>query len=340
MNFIFYSILLFFCLFFLNKFLLNKDILLSETGDNHQKYASKNKVPLTGGILVFFSFLFFLEENNFNLILFFLLILILGILSDLKLIKSASKRLLYQAIIVIIFVVLQDITIENTRVNLLDNFLDFQVFNYLFVCFCILIVMNGSNFFDGLNTLNVGYYFLICLTLFYLNIDEQLLTDHQLEKNLLVTLIGLYFFNLFNKVFIGDSGSILLGFIFSTFLIQIYYLNQYLSPFFIILLLWYPSFETLFSMIRKYAFGKSPLKPDSKHLHQLIFYYVKKKIIHKTIYANIVTANILNLYNLVIFSVALNFKTNTQIQILLILLNLIVYTVIYLKMFEFRFKKK
>ena len=146
-----------------------------------------------------------------------------------KLIKSASKRLLYQAIIVIFFVVLQDITIENTRVNLLDNFLDFQIFNYLFVCFCILIVMNGSKFFDGLNTLNVGYYFLICLILFYLNIDEQLLTDHQLEKNLLVTLIGLYFFNLFNKVFMGDSGSILLGFIFSTFLIQIYYLNQYLS---------------------------------------------------------------------------------------------------------------
>ncbi len=66
----------------------------------------------------------------------------------------------------------------------------------------------------------------------------------------------------------------------------------------------------------------------------------KKKIINKTIYANILTANILNLYNLVIFCIALNFKTNTQIQILLILLNLIVYTVIYLKMFEFRFKKK
>ena len=30
-----------------------------------------------------------------------------------------------------------------------------------------------------------------------------------------------------------------------------------LSPFFIILLLWYPSFETLFSMIRKYAFGSA-----------------------------------------------------------------------------------
>ena len=186
MNFIFYSILLFFCLFFLNKFLLNKDILLSETGDNHQKYASKNKVPLTGGILVFFFFsIFFLEENNFNLILFFLLILILGILSDLKLIKSASKRLLYQAIIVIFFVILQDITIENTRVNLLDNFLDFQIFNYLFVCFCILIVMNGSNFFDGLNTLNVGYYFLICLILFYLNIRRAVINRSPIRKKLI-----------------------------------------------------------------------------------------------------------------------------------------------------------
>tara|TARA_Y100001958_G_C20917094_1_gene332847 strand:+ start:461 stop:667 length:207 start_codon:yes stop_codon:yes gene_type:complete len=67
---------------------------------------------------------------------------------------------------------------------------------------------------------------------------------------------------------------------------------------------------------------------------------LKKKIINKTIFANILTANMLNLYNLLIFYIALNFKTNTQIQILLILLNLIVYTVIYLKMFQFRFKRK
>ena len=54
-------------------------------------------------------------------------------------------------------------------------------------------------------------------------------------------------------------------------------------------------------MIRKYAFGKSPLKPDSKHLHQLIFYYVKKKIISKTIYANLLSANLINLYSIFLF---------------------------------------
>ena len=130
----------------INEYFIKKNILLSETGDNHQKYASKNKIPLTGGILLFFSFLFFLNTNNLQLILFSFLILVLGIFFRFKLIKSASKRLLYQLIIVIIFVILQDITIENTRIDLLNNFLDIKMFNVFFVCFCILIVMNGSNF--------------------------------------------------------------------------------------------------------------------------------------------------------------------------------------------------
>ncbi len=340
MDFIFYLLLIFFSIFLINKYFIKENILLSETGDNHQKYASKNKIPLTGGILLFFSFLFFLDANNLQLILFSFLILVLGIFSDLKLIKSASKRLLCQLIIVLIFVTLQNITIENTRIDLLNNFLNIKFFNIFFVCFCILIVMNGSNFFDGLNTLSIGYYLLISIILFYLASMDKIFIENRLLENLFFILIGLYFFNLFNKIFMGDSGSILLGFIFSIFLIQMYFFNQHLSPFFIVLLLWYPSFETLFSIIRKYFYGKSPLRPDSKHLHQLIFYFVKKKIINKTIFANILTANMLNLYNLLIFYIALNFKTNTQIQILLILLNLIVYTVIYLKMFQFRFKRK
>ena len=122
MDFIIYLLLIFFSIFLINEYFIKKNILLSETGDNHQKYASKNKIPLTGGILLFFSFLFFLNVNNLQLILFSFLILVLGIFSDLKLIKSASKRLLYQLIIVIIFVILQDITIENTRIDLLNNF--------------------------------------------------------------------------------------------------------------------------------------------------------------------------------------------------------------------------
>ena len=55
-----------------------------------------------------------------------------------------------------------------------------------------------------------------------------------------------------------------------------YSFNQSISPFFIILLLWYPSFEILFSILRKFVIGRSPLKPDNLHLHHLIYKRVSK----------------------------------------------------------------
>ena len=148
-----------------------------------------------------------------------------------------------------------------------------------------------------------------------------------------------FLINSFNKLFIGDSGSYLLGFVFSVMLINLYIVNNQISPFFIILLLWYPSFETLFSMIRKNILNRSPMRPDSRHLHQLIFYFIKQKYSKKVFQANLISANIINLYNLLIFLISSQFIMNTQIQIILILLNLIVYTVIYFKLFVYRFKK-
>ena len=45
---------------------------------------------------------------------------------------------------------------------LLDKFLQNHIFNYIFVTFCILIVINGSNFFDGLlDTITSKVYFFL-----------------------------------------------------------------------------------------------------------------------------------------------------------------------------------
>ena len=161
MNFLIYIAFLITITFLLNNILLKKNLLLNETGDNHQKFASKNKVPLTGGIFLFLSILFFINLENLNFFIFSFLILFLGIFSDLKYILSAKKRLFFQISIVIVFIFLEKITIQNTRVYFLDDILATNFVNYLFVGFCILIVINGSNFFDGLNTLNIGYFFLL-----------------------------------------------------------------------------------------------------------------------------------------------------------------------------------
>tara|TARA_B100002051_G_scaffold270947_1_gene304742 strand:- start:1629 stop:2261 length:633 start_codon:yes stop_codon:yes gene_type:complete len=210
----------------------------------------------------------------------------------------------------------------------------------MFVTFCILIVINGSNFLDGLNTLNIGYYLLICFAVFALEINYNISLNEFSIENFLILFSFVFLLNLFNQFYLGDSGSYLLGFIFSILLIYLYNLNNYLSPFFIILLLWYPCYETLFSMIRKKILNRSIMSPDTNHLHQLIFFFVKKKFEIDTIYANIITANIINLYNLLVFSFGIFFAHHSKMQIMLILLNLLIYTVIYFKAFNFKVQKK
>ena len=91
MNYFFYIVLLSILFLFINNYFIKKNILINITGDVHQKFASKLKIPLTGGIFIFLGILFFFNQNFKSLILFSSLILILGICSDLKLIESAKK---------------------------------------------------------------------------------------------------------------------------------------------------------------------------------------------------------------------------------------------------------
>ena len=339
MNFLLYLFLLTFLLLLINRIFLRNDILINETGDRHQKFASKQKVPLTGGIFLFLSFLFFINDQILSFILFSFLILLLGIFSDLKQIKSALTRLIVQISLVLSFVVFNDLQLLYTKIYLLDKLLSYEVFNYLFVSFCILIVINGSNFFDGLNTLNLGYYLLLTLCIYYLGLNDFIFLDEVLINYILVILLISFILNLMNKIYLGDAGSYLLGFTFSIFLINIYLENTQISPFFIILLLWYPSFETLFSIIRKNIMNKSPMKPDSNHLHQHIFYVIHKNNTSTKYSSNLLSANLINLYNLIIFIISVNFFSNSQIQVLLILLNISLYTFIYFKLFIARYKK-
>lgn len=335
-----YILLNFILILFLNNSFKKKNFLISETGDFHQKFASKQKIPLTGGIFFFISSLYFFNFELISFYIFAISIFSLGIFSDLKYLKSAKLRLFLQGFLVFFFIFILDIKINDTRIYILDHFLQNSFLNYLFVSFCVLILINGSNFFDGLNTLNIGYFILITLCIFYLNINNEIiLYDFPLEY-VFYSLLIMLLLNFFNQIYLGDSGSYLLGLFFSIFLIFIYKWNPNISPFFIILLLWYPSFENLFSILRKNILKKSPMRPDSNHLHQLIFYFIKKKMSRGNIlHANIISACLINSYNLLIFLLSLKFISNSQVQIILIIFNVIVYFFIYLKLFILRYKK-
>ena len=337
MMFIYLSISLILILL-INKYLLKKNFLISDTGDKHQKLASNSKIPLTGGIFLFLGYLYFLNDKVLSFILFSLIVLILGIFSDLKFLKSAIIRFLLQIFLVLSFIIFNDVQILDTRIFLLDKILSNSIANYLFVSFCILIVINGSNFIDGMNPLAIGYYFLIGIVIMYLGLDQSIVLNELSIIYFIILLSFTFILNLTNQIYLGDSGSYLLGFTFSIFLINIYNLNANISPFFIVLLLWYPCYENLFSIIRKNIIKKSPMDPDRNHFHQLIFFFIKKKHKLNTFLANILTAQIINIYNICIFVLSSNFITKSQIQVMLIIFNVAVYTVIYFKLYFFKYR--
>jgi hypothetical protein len=190
-----------------------------------------------------------------------------------------------------------------------------------------------------MNTLCIGYYLLISSIIFYLQLNEIIAIKDISIFYIFILLLTIFLLNLVNQLYLGDSGSYLLGFSFAIFLISIYNWNQHISPFFIVLLLWYPSYENLFSIFRKNVLKRSPMYPDAKHMHQLVFFYIKKKYDLDILLANILTGQIINFYNLIVFLVSLNFINNSKVQILLILFSIMVYTATYYKFFKYKYEK-
>ena len=126
--------------------------------------------------------------------------------------------------------------------------------NLLFTTFCILIVINGSNFMDGLNTLTAGYCLLILFSLIFMFSNNQIIIpNYDLLLITVVSLLVVFLFNIFGKIYLGDNGAYLAAFIISILLIEISKINHIVSPFYIANLLWYPAFENFFSIIRKMA---------------------------------------------------------------------------------------
>ena len=314
-----------------NKFLLNF------SGNNHQKFTSSKNIPLVGGPILLGFFLLFIDISilfKFSIFLIF----IIGFFSDLNFLTSAKNKLIYLFITVFSGLYFMEVVVDSTRIDILDYFLDHKIFAILFSSFCILIIVNGTNFIDGNNTNVIGYYLVVTLTLLVLSDQGYQVIDKIYIFLIIECLLILYLFNLFNKIYIGDSGSFLLGFFYSVLLIKLYNFNNSISPFFIILILWYPGFENLFSIIRKFSTSRKPTEPDNNHFHQLVFYYLKKKLDLRTNFLNSFVGILITFYNFVIMFVSVQNLKNTKLMILLIFINVLIYFYIYFKLFKFREK--
>ena len=316
-----------------------KNYLPSLSGEKHQLFVGKKNIQLSGGIIIVLTFLLIKKLNIEFYHLFLFAIFLIGFLSDLKIITSPRVRFFLQLFLIFLFVIFFNFEISQVRIFFIDYLLEYQFFSYFFVIFCLLIIVNGTNFIDGLNGLVLGYFISILIIVYNLKLLENLNVTQFEILYFIELLFFLLLFNFFNKLYIGDGGSYLLGFGFGIYLITIYESNAHMSPFFIVLLLWYPCFENLFSIIRKYRLNLSPLNSDNKHFHQLLFYFIKKKFNLSALTSNNLGSIFINTFNILVLSIGAIDIFNTQLQILIIFFNITVYIFIYLRLFDFRFKK-
>ena len=338
MNIYFLQIILILFLSLLSFYFVKKINLFENISkDLHQNFVNNSFVLPIGGYLLFISILVLNFYNSYFEIICLFSIFLIGSLSDLKKFNSPKSRLILQTLIILLFIYLSKIEITSTRIDFLDDGLKNTLFNIFFTTFCLLILINGTNFLDGLNGLVIGYYISIIFIISISGVNLEIFNNKLIFNQFIIILIVLLLLNYFNKLYLGDSGSYLLGFLFGTALIKIYVLNQFISPYFIILLLWYPCFENLFSIIRKHRFRKSPIKPDNKHFHQLLFYFINKKLNPKNkIVANNLSSILIVIYNFIVFYIGLIEITKTNYQITIIIFNLLIYIFLYMKLLKFR----
>ena len=312
------------------------NLLVDNKTEKHKKYSSNLKSYSIGGTLLifFFSYYFIFISKNYSFWLFLISIFSIGLFSDLRKIHSVSYRFFLQIILTAFFIYVMKTQIISTKVIFFDQLLENNFVNILFVTFCITILINGVNFIDGLNGLAIKYHLIIYLVmmLFF----SEFVFETQLINYMVIVLFILLIFNLSGYLYLGDSGSYVLSLFTGVFLIEFSNTNPSISPYFIIVLLWYPCFELLFSMIRRFLKKKETYKPDTKHLHQLFYKFISKNLkIKNKLAEHIIVSLGINLYNLFSILISVNFIYNSEVLILILFTNIF----IYISVFYF-FKKK
>lgn len=327
--FIISSVSLIIACFFLFYF-KRKDLLIDDKSySDHKKLIENinNAVPLCGGVVIFTCSLIFFQDLIYLNIFGFLLLMI-GIFSDNNKISSPSLRILLQLVIFIIFIIFTNLNLIDLRIDFLNELLSIKLISIIFTTFCILVLVNGTNFLDGLNTLVVGYYILICSFLLVLSNNYNLIINDNIIL-LLIFLIVVYLFNFFGKFYLGDSGSYLISFYMAYFVIEFVLNNQSVSPYLICLFLWYPAFENLFSIIRRFNSKKGIHLPDQTHLHQMLYkFFINSKMINYKI-VNSFSANLINIFNFIIFLVFYKYYNETNILFYAITINIFLYLILY-----------
>ena len=279
MSIILSSFLLSVCLAItIQRYFLKKNIVDSiKDRSSHNSLATRS-----GGISIFLSifllsifyYIIGYEIYNFSLIIPLSILALIGLYDDLNEIDFKLK-FIFQ-IIAAKIIIDNGLIIDNLH-GVFGLFELNRIFAQALTIFVIVAIINSMNFIDGIDGLAITISILFILSFEFFS--DSITPYNNLSQIILSTIVPLYFFNFKkkNKIFLGDSGSLLLGGIVSIYVITILTNDYVIKPefdvhkiIFVFSILSYPIIDIIRIFFNRLYNKKSPFQPDKNHIHHLI----------------------------------------------------------------------
>ena len=231
----------------------------------------KKKIANFGGFLIIVNIIIFyaillnngaISKKDIFFLIMSALFFLLGYFDD-KLDINAYLKFFFQINFILLLVFFnKDLVINNIYISFLDKKILLGEFSIFITIFCYLLFMNAFNMLDGIN-LSAGIYSLLLFVFLYLQQNNIIF---------IVLITSLIFFlikNYQNKLFLGNNGSTLLGFILSYFFIDLNR-SKFISVEEIFLVMMIPGLDMLRLYIKRIYHKKNPFKADLDHLHHIL----------------------------------------------------------------------
>jgi UDP-N-acetylmuramyl pentapeptide phosphotransferase/UDP-N-acetylglucosamine-1-phosphate transferase len=221
--------------------------------------------------------------------------------------------------------------------------IDWLLANSLLLTFLLTMVAVGGvshavNIIDGFNGLMSGYAVLafsaFAAVAWWLD-DEFLFLVSMASAG---GILGFMYFNFpKGRIFMGDGGAYLIGFMLAEVAVMMVVRHGVVSAWFVMAVLALPVFETVFSIYRRAFVQKTKIgMPDALHLHTLIYRRITKRWqLPDKVYNNSATAPYLWVLSLVSIVPAIFLWHNTLALLVVILIFIYAYIWLYRRIVRF-----
>ena len=305
---------------FLNIKYLSKIIPIYDIPDNYRKIHSF-KVPKTGGTILLINaipIIYYLGNAQLeqDFVIFFLVIIssfFISLIDDIKDLKPIYRLIFFYIIFLVWIYFDPTMQIQNLKFIVLNFKVELGIFTYFLTPLFILIFLNALNLYDGVNGQTITYIMLFFLFFFINNVNFKL------YFLFIPFLILFFFFNIKNKIFLGDTGVTILAVLISFIVISDYNISNNLFCDEIFLIMMIPGFDMLRVYLTRIIKKKDPFTSDNSHIHHLIMKKISPKFIFIYQFFLIILSLLLYYY----------FQINLYI-VILITLTIYSLTIIYL----------